>query len=56
MFDVKSGVKQVDPLPPLIFSPVINNSVRNINNGYFRMKTGIYNVSTLLYADDIMLI
>ena len=55
-FNVEYGVKQWDPLSPLLFSLFINDLTNNIINKHCGVKAGIDNVGILLYADDIVLL
>ena len=55
-FDCRTGVKQRDNVSPTLFSIFINDLVKEINDLNCGFKTGERKLSTLLYADDIVLL
>ena len=55
-FSCKTGVKQGDNLSPTLFSIFINDFVSEINNLNFGIDLNGKSLSTLLYADDIVLL
>ena len=55
-FPVSNGVKQGCKISPTLFSIYINNLAQEINNLNCGLNVGDIMVSTLLYADDIILI
>jgi len=54
-FDCRTGFKQEDNVSPTLFSIFINDLVKEINDLNCGFKTGERQLSTLLYADDIVL-
>ena len=55
-FSCKTGVKQGDNLSPTLFSIFINDFVSDINNLNLGIDLNGRSLSTLLYADDIVLL
>ena len=55
-FDIRRGVKQGDPLSPLLFTFVIEMITRFARNHFSGIKIGSVVLIILLYADDILLI
>ncbi|XP_053387278.1 uncharacterized protein LOC128551032 [Mercenaria mercenaria] len=55
-FDCKSGAKQEDNLSSTLFSIFINDLVKEINDLNIGFDIGGKKISTLLYADDIVLL
>ena len=55
-FSCKTGVKQGDNLSPTLFSIFINDFVSDINNLNLGIDLNGKSLSTLLYADDIVLL
>ena len=55
-FPVSNGVKQGCKISPTLFSIYINDLAQELNNLNCGLNVGDIMVSTLLYADDIILI
>ena len=55
-FDTQIGVRQGDPLSPLLFKIFINDLNDYLEEGKDRIKIGDLNVNHLMYADDLVLI
>ena len=55
-FDVSSGVKQGDIISPILFSMYLNDLATGIKELNCGIDVDGYNLSILLYADDIVLI
>jgi ribonuclease HI/endonuclease/exonuclease/phosphatase family metal-dependent hydrolase len=55
-FEIESGVRQGDPLSPLLFSIFIDGLVTHIKNLNAGIEIDAQYLSLLLYADDIVLI
>ena len=55
-FPIKSGVKQGDPLSPLLFIIFLNALIKNVKSNFKGYNLENLLVSILAYADDIVLI
>jgi len=55
-FDINCGVKQGCVLSPTLFSMFINDLVGDINNLGKGVQCGTYTFTSLLYADDLVII
>jgi hypothetical protein len=55
-FPILRGVKQGDPLSPLLFDLVIEAFAVFVRENFIGMKIGGETIKTLLYADDIILV
>jgi len=55
-FDINCGVKQGCVLSPTLFSMFINDLVGDIHNSGKGVQCGTYTFTSLLYADDLVII
>ena len=55
-FCTDKGLKQGDNLAPTIFSVFINGLIRNLDKSGLGVKVGNMTISSLAYADDIVLV
>ena len=55
-FDIKSGVRQGDSLSTTLFTVFINDLAQEINNLDLGIEINGFRLSSLLYADDIVII
>lgn len=55
-FDVKRGVKQGDPLAPLLFTLIVELLSKFANKNFIGKRFGDFHVKILLNADDVILV
>lgn len=53
---LKRGVKQGDPLPPLLFNLAVEPIIERINESTIGMRVGGENLAILAFADDMVLL
>ena len=56
LFENKTGLKQGDPLPPILFNFALQKVIQSIKMVPIGIKSGKEQLNVLAYADDIALI